>query len=320
MPADAGPGRPDDVQDRRAHPADGHGRSRPPGREGCRQVAVLAHRQQRRVLVPRPRDPGRRLATRMPRCPADSTVSEPSIRRSTRATSPGRSDSGISASWVSKTTPAAPPRTQAPAVRGPMPPAAQTGTVTSRSATSCCSRTNVLRSLTRPPDSMPRAITPCAPLPTAARASAWLVTSTRTRAQAAVSATSHGPSAASTTSPGFPPAQRRTSSGLAWQPAGTRTPTGAADQETAWASARIGRQPPSARSSTPWPPPCPAAAATRGLGSSAPTGLIAITKSRKVVSGAIKKPRSELSRHEHDRDTRKDSIKDRAGRVAWSVR
>ncbi len=91
----------------------------------------------------------------------------------------GKVASRTSASWMSSTTPTAPPAMHAAAVCTPMPPCAHTGT--SSVATRRCSSTNVVSSPIRPPDSHPFAITPLAPAAIASRASCSLVTCASTR-------------------------------------------------------------------------------------------------------------------------------------------
>lgn len=120
-------------------------------------------------------------AFRSARTPSTTLVSDPSIVRSAAAASSGTPDSASRASWVSRTTPAAPPTTAAAAVRGPMPPQAHTGRSYAGSASSAWRRTNVLSSPLRPPHSLPRATSPYAPSAAALRASSRFPTSANTR-------------------------------------------------------------------------------------------------------------------------------------------
>ncbi len=95
----------------------------------------------------------------------------------------GRLDSRVSASCASSTTPAAPATAHAAAECSPIPPCAQTGSSTS--ASNCWSRTNVVVSPTRPPASLPLAITAVAPRSAASLASSTVVTSSHSSTSAA---------------------------------------------------------------------------------------------------------------------------------------
>ncbi len=221
------------------------------------------------------------------RHPSATTVSEPSMPRTAAATSCGTADSASSASWLSSTTPAAPPATAAPAVRRPIPPQAHTGTWTSGSPSSCCSSTKVLNSPTRPPLSPPRAISPCAPARTAARACGRSVTSTSRRYSAASAATSQpGVSTASTSRSGLAPPCSRSSPGVSAQPGPTRRPKRPVNRSPnrSWRRASCSRErwSPMPRSSTPRAPARHTASASPASGRW--NGVIPMTSS---VSGEI---------------------------------
>ena len=192
------------------------------------------------------------------RCPAMIVVSLPSMAAMAARTSVGTVDSRHNATWLSRTIPAQPPARQAAAVCTPSPPWAHTGAASA--ATSCWISTNVVVSPTRPPASLPLAMTPAAPAAMAARASTRDVTCTSTRRGASPATAAASVTMIRSTAAG-------SSAAVTGQLSGNRT----ANRSTWWPSAasaaraRAGSWP---RSSTPSAPAPMAAATTPGSGRS----------------------------------------------------
>jgi hypothetical protein len=187
--------------------------------------------------------------------------------RTEAAASPGAADSASSASWLSRTTPAAPPATAATAVRKPIPPQAQTGTSIPGAERSCWRRTKLLNSPTLPPLSAPRAISPWTPARMACRACSRSVTSASTRYPASsAGATRSVVSVPSTTVCGALPSSRWRSSGERRQSWPIRIPNGSGVDRRSLESSSRDRPSPVPRSSTPRAPARHTAAASPASG------------------------------------------------------
>ena len=201
------------------------------------------------------------------RWPPTTTVSLPSMAAMAAAVSRGRPASRTRASWASRTTPHAPPATPRPRCAGRCRPRPRPARRPGSSASRVWSRTNVVSSPTRPPDSAPRAISPSG---AGGQGGPGLVRRADLDDATVRAAATPPPSPPSTASrrPGRrcrPPAGR--SAGVRGQPGPTRTPNEAGTHRAASARAARARPRSRPRSSTPSPPARSTAATRAALGS-----------------------------------------------------